>query len=216
MTPLPGDPISGSDLDRFSRAAFTTVQFREGYTKREVDAFVSRAVESLRSPAPALAPEDVRAVRFAPVRLQQGYDMAEVDAYLDDLEHYLTELARRRPAQPVPAADGPFPPGSSRLDRARITALGSLQTTPMSMRIAAVIVALGVLVGLVVGLWPGDPSVQTALVYALIFSVSGAGVLVVAVQAVLLLLSVVQGIAYLTRHALRRLRGRSDADGERV
>jgi len=213
MTPLSGDPLSGSDLDRFSRAAFTTVQFREGYTKREVDAFVARAVESLRSATPAMRPEDVRAVRFAPVRLQQGYDMAEVDAYLDDLEQHLSERAVHQAQQSAPPVVSPYPPGSSWATRARIAALASLQTTSMSMRIAAVIAGLGLLIGLLVGLWPGDPSMQVALVYALIFSLSGAGVVVVAVQAFLLLVSVAQGIAYLVRHGLRRLRGRSRSGG---
>jgi len=216
MTPLSGDPLSGSDLDRFSRAAFTTVQFREGYTKREVDAFVARAVESLRSATSAMRPEDVRAVRFAPVRLQQGYDMAEVDAYLDDLEQHLRERAVPQPLPSDPLVDGIHPEGSSRVTRARIAALASWQGTTMSMRIALLIVSLGILIGLAVGLWPGDPSTRIALVYALIFSVSGAGVVIVAIQAFFLAVSLAQGVAYLTRHALRRIRGRSDAGGGAV
>jgi hypothetical protein len=48
--------------------------------------------------------------------------------------------------------------------------------------------------------------------YALIFSVSGAGVVVVALQVLLVGRSVVQGVAYLARHAARRIRRRGDAD----
>lgn len=45
--------------------------------------------------------QDIRSVRFTPVRLREGYDMGEVDQFLDELELLVRE---GRPASHVVAA----------------------------------------------------------------------------------------------------------------
>ncbi|GAA2070547.1 hypothetical protein GCM10009821_04670 [Aeromicrobium halocynthiae] len=47
-----------------------------------------------------LRADDVRAVRFSPVRLREGYDMREVDLFLDDVEAELRRHEAARAACP--------------------------------------------------------------------------------------------------------------------
>lgn len=47
-----------------------------------------------------LLADDVRAVRFSPVRLREGYDMREVDLFLDDVEAELRRHEAARAACP--------------------------------------------------------------------------------------------------------------------
>ncbi len=91
-----GDPL---DLD--TPVTFSRVRWQEGYDVREVDAFVRRVQEDLRSPVTTLRAGDVRAARFRPVRLREGYEMREVDDYLAALEQ---TLAVRHPETDDPAA----------------------------------------------------------------------------------------------------------------
>lgn len=91
-----GDPL---DLD--APVTFSRVRWQEGYDVREVDAFVRRALDDLRSPGTTMRASDVRAARFRPVRLREGYQMREVDDYLDALEQ---TLALRNPEPEEPAA----------------------------------------------------------------------------------------------------------------
>jgi DivIVA domain-containing protein len=184
---------------------FTSVQFRESYAKDEVDAFVSRAAQELDSPAPTLRPEDVRAVRFAPVRLRQGYDMGEVDDWLDELEQHLTELLPApREEHPSVVADLAGASWGARLRK-------SAQETPLTGQLAVLGVVAGLVVGLVVGLAPAGPSVGTATTFGLIISVSVVGLLMIAGQAILVVLSVFRGVALGIRRLLRP-RGQDTAD----
>lgn len=107
-----GEPLD-STLDQSAHVAFTRVWLREGYTRGQVDAFIDEAVRALTRPTPSMRPEDVRAVRFTPVRMR-GYDMREVDAYLDDLEHHLVAREQdpqheHEPWPPVVTARKPGP-----------------------------------------------------------------------------------------------------------
>lgn len=76
-------------LDLEAPVTFHRVRWQEGYDVREVDAFVRRALDELRSPGTTMRAGDVRAARFRPVRLREGYEMREVDDYLDALEQTL-------------------------------------------------------------------------------------------------------------------------------
>lgn len=72
---------------------FPTVDHVEGYDITEVDSVVDKIVAALETPRPQLTAEDVRRVRFTPVRLRAGYRMGDVDAWLDQASE---RLARRR------------------------------------------------------------------------------------------------------------------------
>lgn len=99
-------------LDLHNPVTFSRVRWQEGYDVREVDAFVRRALDDLRSPEVTMRAGDVRAARFRPVRLREGYQMREVDDYLDALEQ---TLALRHPEPEEQATD----PGRSLLTRLR-------------------------------------------------------------------------------------------------
>ena len=202
-----GDPRTDLDLTRFTDIAFTVVQFREGYTLDEVDAFIARAVRSLGSPVPTLTAQDVRDVRFTPVRMRQGYEMAEVDAYLDDLEQHLVARERTHPSAP-----GAEPPGEPTADAGagrRLTArlreawTGSSRTG----RVATAAVPVGLLVGLLVGLWPGAPSTVAGVLYGLVFGAATAGLLVTTKELVSGAAAVVGGVVFVVRRGVRSARG---------
>ncbi|WP_344154585.1 DivIVA domain-containing protein [Nocardioides koreensis] len=200
MNSTAGDHFAAPAPDRLTHPSFTTVMFREGYAREQVDAFILRAAQSLDAPTPVIRPEDVRAVQFAPVRLREGYDMAEVDAYLDELEQHLAERVKDQP-QPSPAlaaepGDG-APTAGARLRLA-------WQDSTVSGRIAGLGMGAGLLVGLLVGLWPGDPSTRTALVFGLIGGTCVAGLVVVALQVASLAVGVGRIVAYVVRGARRR------------
>lgn len=201
-----GDPRTDLDLTRFTDIAFTVVQFREGYTLNEVDAFIGRAVRSLGSPAPTLTAQDVRDVRFTPVRLRQGYEMAEVDAYLDDLEHHLEARQRTRP--PAPEADSAVEP-SAGSGPGRLTARvrGAWTGSSRTGRVAAVAVPVGALVGLLVGLWPGAPGTVAGLLYGIVFGAALAGLLVTLKELVSVAAAVVEGVVFVVRRTVRAARG---------
>ena len=69
--------------------SFRRVRWREGYSIEEVDAFVERVEEALRSPSPSMSADDVSGVTFTAVRLREGYSMQDVDGWLDQAESAL-------------------------------------------------------------------------------------------------------------------------------
>lgn len=199
-----GDPRTDLDLARFTDIAFTVVQFREGYTLDEVDAFIGRAVRSLGSPVPTLTAQDVRDVRFTPVRLRQGYEMAEVDAYLDDLEQHLEARQRARPPAPEVEQEPVAAGGPGRLTaRVRGAWTGSSRTG----RVAAFAVPVGALVGLLVGLWPGAPGTVAGLLYGIVFGAALAGLLVTLKELASGVAAVVEGVVFVVRRTVRAARG---------
>ena len=212
MNAPPGDPLAEPALDRLTRAAFTSVQFREGYTKGEVEAFVGRATEALASPVPTLRPEEVRAIRFSTVRLQQGYEMREVDTYLDDLEQHLAERLRDQPRaegrEPGDAdlRDGPAPPRDL---RSRLVL--AWRTTSISGRLSLLAMVAGVVVSLLVGLWPGAPSTRISLVFGVIISIALSGLVIVVAQVWSILVSVIGGVVFVGRRLRSRVRAREEA-----
>lgn len=199
-----GDPRTDLDLTRFTDIAFTVVQFREGYTLDEVDAFIGRAVRSLGSPAPTLTAQDVRDVRFTPVRMRQSYEMSEVDAYLDDLEQHLE--ARQRNLPPAAEADLATAPAAAKpgpVARVRDAWRGSSRTG----RVATLAVPVGALVGLVVGLWPGAPATVPGLLYGLVFGAALAGLLVTLKELGSAAAALVAGVVFVVRRTVRAARG---------
>jgi len=200
-----GDPRTDPDLTRFTDIAFTVVQFREGYTLDEVDAFIGRAVRALGSPAPAMTAQDVRDVRFTPVRLRQGYEMAEVDAYLDDLEQHLEARQRTRPA--APDADPAEPAATAGPARWAARVRGAWTGSSRTGRVASVAIPVGALVGLLVGLWPGAPGTVAGLLYGLVFGAALAGLLVTLKELVSVARAVVEGVVFVVRRTVRAARG---------
>ena len=71
--------------------SFRRVRWREGYSIEEVDAFVDRVTEALRSASPSIGPDDITGVTFAAVRLREGYSMQDVDEWLDQAESALRD-----------------------------------------------------------------------------------------------------------------------------
>ena len=65
------------------RPAFSTTKLTEGYDAGEVDDLVDRVFAALAGTTPAMSADDVRNVRFTPVRLRGGYTMSDVDDWLD-------------------------------------------------------------------------------------------------------------------------------------
>ena len=100
---------------------FLRVRWREGYARRQVDAFVDEAVQAVTSGDPTMRPEDVRAVRFTPVRLRSGYDMRAVDEFLDAVEQRLVaqQPAATQAPEPPPAVTGARSPLRVWADRVR-------------------------------------------------------------------------------------------------
>lgn len=162
---------------------FTQVQLREGYSAAEVDAFVARAMESVRATPPTMRPAEVAAVRFTPVRLRSGYDMREVDTWLDALEQH---LVARLPAG-VEEPDEPARSGTRWSLRALLPLL---------------VIVLGGLLGLVAGLPPGGPSARETTVIGLVGAAALVGVAIVVAQLVTSLVAVVAGAV----RVLRRLK----------
>lgn len=200
MNSTAGDPFAAPAPDRLTRPSFTTVMFREGYAMEQVDAFIARAAQSLGTATPTVRPEDVRAVQFAPVRLREGYDMAEVDAYLDELEQHLAERVKDQPQEaPLPVGTEPEPGAGTLGARLR---LAWQQSTP-SGRIAGLGMVAGVVVGLLVGLWPGDPSTRTALLFGFIGGTCLAGLVLIAVQVASVSVGVVRAVAFVLRRVRR-------------
>jgi DivIVA domain-containing protein len=62
-----------------------------------------------------LTPQEVRAMRFTPVRLREGYDMGEVDEFLDEVETELERLLAENDdlRSKLTAATGSAPPPAS-------------------------------------------------------------------------------------------------------
>jgi DivIVA domain-containing protein len=61
-----------------------------------------------------LTPQEVRAMRFTPVRLREGYDMGEVDEFLDEVETELERLLAENEdlRSKLAAATGSAPPAA--------------------------------------------------------------------------------------------------------
>jgi DivIVA domain-containing protein len=61
-----------------------------------------------------LTPQEVRAMRFTPVRLREGYDMGEVDEFLDEVETELERLLAENDdlRSKLAAATGSAPPAA--------------------------------------------------------------------------------------------------------
>ena len=59
-----------------------------------------------------LTPQEVKAMRFTPVRLREGYDMGEVDEFLDEVETELERLLAENDdlRSKLTAATGSAPP----------------------------------------------------------------------------------------------------------
>lgn len=70
---------------------FSPVRFREGYDMNEVDRFLVRVTDTLRSyeqrngRTAALSAVDVVKARFQPTKFRSGYNQDEVDAFLDQV-----------------------------------------------------------------------------------------------------------------------------------
>jgi len=70
---------------------FRATKYTVGYDQREVDRFLDRVIETLRTyeegatPEHPLTAEHVQAVQFAPTRYREGYDPEDVDVFLDRL-----------------------------------------------------------------------------------------------------------------------------------
>jgi DivIVA domain-containing protein len=165
-------------------AEFTQVQFREGYATAEVDAFVARAMESVRAATPTMRPTEVAAVRFTPVRLRSGYDMREVDTWLDVLEQHLT----------------------TRLPDAAEEDAAATPTRRWSVRgmIPVLVIVLGGLVGLLAGLWPGGPTARETTVIGLVAAAALLGLGIIVVQLVMSVLAVVAGAVRVVRRLTDR------------
>jgi DivIVA domain-containing protein len=166
-------------------AEFTQVQLREGYAIAEVDAFVARALESVRATPPTMRPTEVAAVRFTPVRLRPGYDMREVDTWLDALEQHLTARLPEGAEEP----EEPVATGRRWTLRALLPVL---------------VIVLGGAVGLVDGLLPGGPSARETTVIGLVGAAALVGLGVVVVQLVTSLLAVVAGAVRVVRRVTDR------------
>ena len=200
MNSTAGDPFAAPAPDRLTRPSFTTVMFREGYAMEQVDAFIARAAQSLGAATPTVRPEDVRAVQFAPVRLREGYDMAEVDAYLDELEQHLAERVKDQPQEaPQPADTAPEDGARTMGARLRL----AWRQSSVGGRIAGLGMAAGVVVGLLVGLWPGAPSTRTALLFGFIGGTTLAGLVLVALQVASVTVGVVRAVAFVARRVRR-------------
>lgn len=86
--------------DDIIRQRFQTTRFTRGYEPSEVDSFLERAVEALRSHEGGLATAQqafdasaVEEARFSETMMRQGYDQSEVDAFLDRLAEALRARA---------------------------------------------------------------------------------------------------------------------------
>jgi DivIVA domain-containing protein len=75
---------------------FRQTRWRSGYSPQEVDDFVAKVENALRSPAPQLSATDVAQSRFTPVQLKPGYHMDDVDHYLEKAQQKLSEQDPRR------------------------------------------------------------------------------------------------------------------------
>lgn len=82
---------SREDLLRRAEQGFSTTRLRPGYVMKDVDAFLTHIVETLRGTAATpLTPADVRSQGFGTTRLRPGYDEEEIDAFLDEVERFLS------------------------------------------------------------------------------------------------------------------------------
>jgi DivIVA domain-containing protein len=166
-------------------AEFTQVQLREGYATAEVDAFVARAMESVRATPPTMRPAEVAAVRFTPVRLRSGYDMREVDTWLDALEQHLTTR---------------FPEGAEELEQAGAT--GPRWT--LRALLPVLVIVAGALVGLLAGLVPGGPAARETTVIGLVAAAALVGLGIVVAQLVASVVAVVAGAVRVVRRLTDR------------
>lgn len=81
---------------RVERVAFRSGRLGMGYDEDEVDAFLDRAVATLRGTTDTpLTPEGVREARFTTVILRPGYAIGEVDEFLADLAGALESRVSR-------------------------------------------------------------------------------------------------------------------------
>lgn len=94
------------------RPTFATTTLREGYDIAEVDDLVDRVFDDLAGVTSVLTADEVRDVRFTPVRMRKGYDMGEVDGWLDEVVVALG--GRPSPAAPMRESyAAPAPPARS-------------------------------------------------------------------------------------------------------
>lgn len=78
------------------RVAFRSGRLGMGYDEDEVDAFLDRAVATLRGTADTtLTSDGVREARFTTVMLRPGYAIGEVDEFLADLAEVLESRVGR-------------------------------------------------------------------------------------------------------------------------
>jgi DivIVA domain-containing protein len=68
-------------IDRIRNAKFRTTRLSTGYDEEQVDAFLDRAIEALRS---GYSP-NVRGARFSTTRLRPGYVQEDVESLLKEI-----------------------------------------------------------------------------------------------------------------------------------
>ena len=95
---------------------FTPTRFRAGYDMAEVDVFLDRCEQALKTGDGSVNAESVLDMRFTPTRFREAYEMAEVDAFLDDVlaPRFVALAADGAAAQDVPAQDA-MPAGNPAL-----------------------------------------------------------------------------------------------------
>lgn len=71
-------------IDRIRNAMFRTTRLGTGYDEEQVDTFLDRAIETLRS---GYSP-NVRGARFTTTRLRPGYVRADVDGLLQEIASF--------------------------------------------------------------------------------------------------------------------------------
>ena len=99
------DPTTAPPAPAFPRTKIGS----RGYSRKEVDRFVSLVDRALDRDPPGLAPEQVEQWRFHGTRWRHGYAMEPVDTYLDEVGgvvrsrggHQAEDLQGPRPAHHV-------------------------------------------------------------------------------------------------------------------
>ncbi|RRJ88857.1 DivIVA domain-containing protein [Gulosibacter macacae] len=86
--------------DDVLKEQFRQTKYSIGYDQQEVDSFLDRVVDTLRSyeagdnPENLLTAKNVQTVQFASTRYREGYDPQEVDHLLDRLTVAFEALER--------------------------------------------------------------------------------------------------------------------------